>query len=55
MGIPQIILIALLFMGLGIEMNRHGQPRTGKHDAWATLLGMTIEFTLLYWGGFFIK
>jgi len=32
LGIPQIILIGLYMMSLGIELARNGQDKTGKYN-----------------------
>lgn len=52
MKAPQIILIIIMAMGLGIEMMQHGEPETGKHNFWSALLGKGILITLLWLGGF---
>lgn len=51
--IPQILVIALYAFAFGIDLVRHGQPKTGKYDIWNSIIGITITFTLLTWGGFF--
>lgn len=53
MGLPQIILIGLYAMSLGISMSNHGKPKTGKENFGSTLVGIVLTFGLLYWGGFF--
>ena len=52
---PQAIYIALTLIGLGVAFQQHGSPKTGQHNAWATLLASAIIISLLYWGGFFSK
>ena len=52
-GIPQIIMLFLLAMSLGIDLAKHGQPREGKHNAVGGLVGVAIQLTLLWFGGFF--
>jgi amino acid transporter len=49
---PQIIYLSLVFIGLLIAANQHGKERT-PHNFWITLVGTTIAFFILYWGGFF--
>lgn len=51
-GLPQLIYLIMLALGLGIAMAKHGEPRP-PHDAGAALIGICIVLTLLYWGGFF--
>lgn len=49
---PQIILISMYALGLGVTIARHGKPRE-PHDAWVALFGLVVQFLLLWWGGFF--
>lgn len=51
--IAQIIWIILIVAGLMLESYRHGKPKEGKHNVWATLFATLIGATLLYFGGFF--
>ena len=53
MGVPQILYIALLALGVGVSLARHGQPKTGNESVWITLIGVSIQVGLLLWGGFF--
>lgn len=53
MHTPQIIMVVLMALSLGIDFQRHGQPETGHHDAWTSLLAVVINSALLYWGGFY--
>lgn len=48
MNIYFIILILLEFMGLGIDLARHGKERTVKDNFWSSLIAKTISITLLY-------
>lgn len=50
---PQITYLNLLLIGLGITISKHGQPETGKHNAFSKLISVAIILTLLYFGGFF--
>lgn len=50
---PQVIWAVMALLGLGIEMARHGQPRTGKHSFWWQLSGTALVAGLLWSGGFF--
>lgn len=50
---PQLIYLLLVGISLGVDIAKHGTPRTGKHDAWSGLIAMVAMLALLYWGGFF--
>jgi hypothetical protein len=53
MRAPQLIIVCLWALSLGIELVKHGQPRTGNHNAVAQILATAICALILYWGGFF--
>ena len=53
MHIPQIIFIVLSLLGLGIEMEKHGQPKTGYHNFFIIFFVTVLQYIILYWGGFF--
>lgn len=53
MGAPQIIWICAVAFSLGVEIAKHGEPKTGKHDGFVQLIGTILGGYLLYWGGFF--
>lgn len=53
MGAPQIIVIVLYALSLGINMARHGKPRKDKYSLPQAIFGTIIMFGLLIWGGFF--
>lgn len=48
MNVYFIILMILQFMGLGVDLARHGKERTIKDNFWASLIGRIISITLLY-------
>ncbi|HHQ5947020.1 TPA: transglycosylase SLT domain-containing protein, partial [Enterobacter hormaechei subsp. hoffmannii] len=50
---PQVVWAVLVLLGLGIELARHGQARTGKHSFWWQLFGSATVAWLLWCGGFF--
>lgn len=50
---PQILMLGLMILGLGISLAQHGEPRTGKHNLMHSIIGCAIQFGLMYWGGFF--
>lgn len=51
LGWPQLILLALLAMEVGISLGKHGEPRP-NHNAWIAILGAAIVVSILAWGGF---
>ena len=53
MGIPQIIMIIVFGLNLGISIAKNGEPREDTYNFWITLIGTIINVGLLYWGGFF--
>lgn len=53
MNAPQIIMITLLAISLGMTTAKHGEPKTGRESGWNALIAMAIQFGILYWGGFF--
>lgn len=55
MGIPQIIIIILFAMDLGLSLAKHGEDKEGKYNFWVALICVLIEFFILYCGGFFSK
>ena len=52
MGVPQIIIIALLAMGLGASIVKNGEPR-GNYSAGYTFVMTSIWAFVLWWGGFY--
>lgn len=53
MGIPQILMIILFSMSIGMSAVEHGKPKTGNNSVWSSVIGVAIEVALLWWGGFF--
>lgn len=53
MGIWQIVYIGIMFMGLGLNLAKDGQPKEGKYSFWAQFLADAIILFILYKGGFF--
>lgn len=49
---PQIIILALMAIGLGVSIARHGMPRTNENVV-VSIISTAIMLALLYWGGFF--
>ena len=51
--IPQLIILALGMIGLGINITRHGETKKeSKYNGWAQLVAKVILWTILYYGGF---
>lgn len=50
---PQLVWLALVMIGLGVDVARHGRPKTGKYNLWASLAALLIAVAILYFGGFF--
>jgi hypothetical protein len=53
MSAPAMIYLALVFIGLGANLAKHGQPHTGKYSFTGRAIVSGIVCGLLYWGGFF--
>ena len=51
--IPQLVYLALLFIGIGLAWERHGKPKEGDNNAWIDLISQMVIILILYWGGFF--
>ena len=52
LGVPQIIMIALIISSIIISIVNHGKKRE-PYNAYTVLIGAVFEVALLYWGGFF--
>lgn len=52
-GVPQFIVLAILFINVGVALVADGKPRTGKYSFMTTLIGTIIQIWILYAGGFF--
>ena len=53
MGIPQVVMIALMASNITIGLVNHGKSRTDKYNVWTNLIGCAIEAAILAAGGFF--
>ena len=53
MSTAAIVLIVLMAISAGINIEQHGKPKTGNHSIWIWLVSVALEIGLLYWGGFF--
>lgn len=48
---PQLIFVVLTMMSLGLVLAKDGETTT--HSFWWSLIAQIINYSLLYWGGFF--
>jgi len=51
--IPQLIIIVLMSLGLGVHMVKHGDEKDSKYNFFWKLLSISITLSILYSGGFF--
>lgn len=49
---PQYTYLALVVLGLGFVIAKHGEPRS-PHNLWVSLIATAIALSLLHAGGFF--
>ena len=52
MGWPQIVMIVIGSIGIGVNLVKHGERRTDKYNVWVSIIGCAIEAIILYFGGF---
>jgi hypothetical protein len=50
--IPQLIVIGVQCMAIGVSLAKDGEPRA-NFCAITTMISVSVECGLLYWGGFF--
>lgn len=53
LGIPQLAMLILAFMDLGINLGLHGEERQGEYNFWVALFNVVLHMFILYKGGFF--
>lgn len=54
LGLPQIIMLVILTLGLGMNLAKDGEYKTGEKYSFGTsFIATAINFAVLYWGGFF--
>ena len=53
MIICRIIYCCLMVMGLGMALAKHGETEVKTYNFGTSLFAAAIQFTLLYFGGFF--
>lgn len=49
---PPLVMLSLMVLGLGLELEANGKPKTGNRSIGWALFGATVTATILYWGGF---
>ena len=52
-GALQFIVLAILFINIGVALVADGKPRKGKHSFMTTLISTIIQIWILYAVGFF--
>lgn len=52
MNWPQITMAVLYAIGVGFSIAKHGEPRTGTHNMWNSLISVLLGIWLLNEGGF---
>jgi hypothetical protein len=55
MTIPQISMVILLALSLGVNLAEHGKPKTGKYNVIYPIISSAILLWILIEGGFFDK
>lgn len=51
MGPPQIIMLSLIALNLGVSLAEHGKPRPNT-NVYISLFSTCLSVGLLWWGGF---
>lgn len=49
---PQVVMLALYFIQIGFSLSKHGEPKTGKHNFFVSVIATAIGAWILYKGGF---
>ena len=50
-----IVLVVILFIDLGVNIGKHGEPKTDCYNGWTTFVAIIIELILFYGAGLFDK
>ena len=53
MNIPQIIVIVIMGLSIGVNLGKHGEKQNDTYNVWHSLFRVAIWIGLLVWGGFF--
>ena len=48
-----ITLLVIHTLGIGVDLGKHGKPKTGEYNAWLSLIAVAIFYTMAYFGGLF--
>lgn len=48
-----IILLAMLFLNLGIHLAKHKEPREDRYNFWVALFAAAVQLALYYFAGLF--
>lgn len=51
--VPQLLLIVLTAVGLGLQWADHGKTKTARQSVVPSVIATAIVQLLLYWGGFY--
>ena len=51
--IATCILLAFIFMNLGLHLAKHGEPKTGRYNFVEALISAAFEVALYYYAGLF--
>ena len=51
--IATIIIIALMFIDLGVNMAKQNERKNDRYNWWCTLIAIVIELVLFYFAGLF--
>ena len=49
---PQLLLLGLYALSLGINCAQHGRERQGTHNVWIAIASLVVVNIPLYFGGF---
>ena len=53
LGAPQIIMILLYLIVLGVNAVHHNEQNENKYNFWTALCSACVNMAILWWGGFF--
>lgn len=53
LGIPQLLILAIYFMNIGMNLAKNGEVKDGTYSVWSSLIATAISLGILAWGGFF--
>lgn len=49
---PKVLMIIVFVSTLILHTIKHGEKKEGEYNAWLALVSVIIEFSILWWGGF---